>query len=428
MNMPSEISETSLLDVIADGINACQGKCALLLVSLNNLQAISASSSLTTRQDVIDIFVANCQSILRPNDALIVAGEDRLILVLDNLIDINHVKLAGMKLARVFTSPIELDLQTIKLEVFSGIVYLARQISSVQEIDHIYDKAEVALQTAIKFDDAQQAGENFHFHIATPDDGTNMDEHWQISQNLRAAIADHNISMDYQPKVDLKTGAIVGAEALVRWRHNGEVLPPLSYLPALQSDLMWELTQYCFRLILRDTNDYGLNLPISLNLDPSCLSESDLLPFLNRETSFWGIDKELITLEITDAKEIFNHGMIRENILGVRSLGFKISIDDFGSGHAGLQRLRDLPADEVKIHGTFSGALSSNPENEIITKSIIELAQSLGIKSVGQSIEDAETLNRLADWGCDLGQGFYLGAPVPIDQISTFAIEKETGS
>ena len=423
MNMRSEKRETSLLDVIGDGINACQGKCAVLLASLENLDAITSSSSTTTRQDVIDIFIASCQSILRPNDALIVAGEDRLILVLDNLIDINHVKLAGMKLARVFTSPVELDLQTIKLEVFSGIVYLARQISSIHEVDNVYDKAEIALQSAIKFDGAQQAGENFHFHITTLSNSPNSDEHWLVSQNLRKALDEHNISMDYQPRVELQSGAIVGAGALIRWRHNGEVMPPLSYLPALQSDLVWSLTQYCFRLILRDTNDYGIDLPISLSLEPSCLGESDLLHFLNREASFWGMEKEAITFEIKDAKEIFNRGVIRENLQGLRKSGFRVAIDEFGPGQANLQRLQDLPADEVKLHGSFSGDLSAHPANETMAKRIIEVAQSLGLTSVGQNIEDAETLGQLANWGCDLGQGFYLGAPVPIDQISSLTAQ-----
>ena len=419
MSLTSEQREVSLLDVISDGINSCQGKCALLLVSLHNLDEISDNASPAARQDLIDIFVASCQSVLRPSDALIIAAEDRLVLVLDNLIDINHVKLAGMKLARVFASPIELDLQTTKLEVFCGIVYLARQISSVQDVDRVYDHAEVALQTAIKFDDAQQAGENFHFHVATIDDITSMDEHWQITQDLRTAIDDHQISMDYQPKVDLHSGAIVGAEALVRWRHNGEVLPPLSYLPALPSDLMWELTQYCFRLILRDLSDYGLDLPVSLNLDPSCLSEDGLLHFLNREATFWGVPHGNLTFEITDAKEIYNQGPIRENLAGIRKLGFRISIDDFGTGQSGLQRLQDLPTDEVKIHGAFGVDLQSETENETLIKGIIEQAKSLGIRSVAQSIEDANTLNLLAEWGCDMGQGFYIGAPVPIEQMST---------
>ncbi len=421
MSSLAKKAESSLLEVIREAINSCQGKSAMMVVSLTNLSTISAETTRATKSDVIDLFIASSQAILRPSDALIVVSEDKLVLVLDNLIDTNHVRLAGMKLARVFTTPIELDLQTIKLEVFCGIVYLARQISSIDALDVVYAKAEAALQTAIEFDNAQQAGENFHFHVAMADDAADMDEHWQISQDLRHAIAEHHISMDYQPKVDLKTGVVTGAEALVRWRYNGEVRPPLSYLTALQSDLMWELTQYCFRSVLRDINDYGLDLPVSLNLDPSCLHEPDLQYFFDREATFWGVDHDRITFEITDAKDVFNHAVIRENIQGLRAHGFNICIDDFGTGHAGLQRLHDLPADEVKIHGTLCGNILTEPDNQLITKNIIELANSMNITTVALSVEDGETLKRLGEWGCQLGQGFYLGAPIPIEQLTELA-------
>lgn len=418
MAFPATTNEGSPLEDILEAINSCQGKSAMILVSLTNLATISSGTALSTRSDVIDLFIASSQGVLRPKDALIVVGEDKLVLVLDNLIDVNHLKLAGMKLARSFAMPVELDLQTIKLEVFCGIVYLARQISSIDALDMIYKKAETALHTAIEFDEAQQAGENFHFYIAMADDTANMDEHWQVSQDLRQAIAEHHISMDYQPKIELETGVVVGAEALVRWRYNGEVRPPHSYLPALSSGLMWELTQYCFRLLMRNINDYGLDLPLSINLEHSCLYETDLLRFLDQESTFWGIDHDRITLEITYTKELFNPGLIRETIHALRAHGFKISIDDFACSRAALETLRDLPADEVKIHSTLSGNSFTEPENQLIMQRMMELAHSLSITPVALSIEDSDTLRQMAQWGCQLGQGFYLGAPMPIDKLT----------
>lgn len=417
MTATARKTESGLTDRIAEAVNACQGKCALILVGLNNMDALSKTTPLGIQADLRDIFIASCQSVLRPNDALILAGDDQLVLVLDGLIDINHVNLAGMKLARVFASPVELTDQTFELSVFCGIVYLARQVSSLHDPQYLLDLAASALQSAIEFDDAQAAGENFHFQVTTIDQFEAVDEHWRVNQDLKRALNEHEVYIDYQPKVDLEYGDVIGAEALIRWRHQGEILPPSSFTSALHAELMWLLTQYAFRAVLRDVSGSATELPIALDLDTSCLLEPDLLHFFERETNFWGVDRNRLLFEISAGKGDFGRADRWDVIRQLRELGFRISVDDFTGDPALFEQLRTLPADEIKICGRISGDMLSAPEHAKISREVIDFARQHRIHVVGQSVEDAKTLTRLARLGCTLGQGFYLGPPTSMAQL-----------
>lgn len=419
MTHPAKQSDFALLNRVADAINACHGKCALALVSLHNMVSLAKTMDLEAQADLRDIFAASCQSVLRPGDALILAGNGRLILVLDNLIDIHHVHLAGMKLARTFMSPIQLNTHPTELNVFSGIVYLARQISKVHSPTQVLDLAESALHAAIEFDDAQSVGENFHFQVKTLEPADRVDEHWRINQSLDSALKEHAIYLDYQPKIDLNNGELKGAEALIRWRHGGEILSPLSFASALQPELMWNLTQFCFRAVLRDAADCAETLPIALDLDRSCLDAPDLLHFFKREVNFWGIEPQRLLFEISAGTGTLNDAPRRRALFELHQLGFGISIDDVSAGLTSLQQLSAVPAEEIKISGEISGHIEDNPELSRICQEIINYAKQHGIRVVGQNIEDANTLTTLAAWGCKLGQGFYLGAPTTMTRLST---------
>ena len=407
-NLATELLPT---DLIATALSSCRAKRALVLVSLENSSELESQYGLDASTLIKQTFQRHVSVLLRPQDSLIELTSTKVALVLDDLIDIHHLQLAGMKLDRIFDPAIELNEINARFEVCAGFLFLAR-VSTLPAIEDLMRKAESALTDAQSND---HGGDRYV--VATLEEEARVEDHWQIGMRLREAIEAHNIYMDYQPKVDLASGAVTSAEALVRWRDKGSVLPPGDYLPALQADMMWELTVYCFRRVLRDILDYGIDIPVAINFDPVTLSEADLVPLLQRETSLWGVAPEQIILEITEVSELLDIEAARKTLAQVRELGFRVSIDDFGSGHSNVERLRDIPMDELKIDRSFSGNIINNEQNQVITKSVIELAQSLGVVTVAEGIEDAETLELLADWGCQIGQGFYLSAPLSIEAL-----------
>ncbi|MGK0224749.1 MAG: EAL domain-containing protein (putative c-di-GMP-specific phosphodiesterase class I) [Limisphaerales bacterium] len=399
-------------EALSDALHACRGKRALALVNLTNLDNLETQCGVAARHEISQLFSTRLNGLLRPQDTLITFSSDRAILVMDDLIDVYHLQLAGMKLAKIFEHPIQVADETANFNVFTGFLYLARPASTDLDIENLIQRADSALTSA-----KNQGKTDEPFFVATIEDETIVENHWQIGMRLREAMTAHHIYMDYQPKINLTNGELAGAEALVRWRDNGTVLPPTDYLPALQPDLMWELTTYCFRRVIRDVLDYDIKVPVAVNFDPVTIREPDLIPLLQRETALWGVAPEQLILEITEVRDLSSIKDAHQTLQQIRELGFKISIDDFGSGHSNLERLRDLPMDELKIDRSFCGNITTDNQNKLMTKSVIELAKSLNVATVAEGIEDAATLELLREWGCDLGQGFYLSAPLPIDAL-----------
>lgn len=382
------------------------------MISLTNLDSLTTQFGIAASHEIKQTFKTHLNALLRPGDNLITFSPDRLVLVVDDVIDVHHLQLAGMKLCRIFEHPIPVAGKTTNFNVYTGFLYLARPASTDLDAEILLQRADSGLAAA-----KNQAKANDTFFVATMDDEPIVENHWQVSKRLREAMAAHHLYMDYQPKINLTNGELAGAEALVRWRDKGTVLLPSDYLPALQPDLMWELTTYCFRRVIRDVLDYDINVPIAVNFDPVTIREPNLIPLLQRETALWGAAPEQLILEISEVRDLSSIKDAHQTLAQIRKLGFKISIDDFGIGYSNLERLRDLPMDEIKIDRSFSGNMTDDEQNKVITKSVIELAKSLKITTVAEGIEDAQTLELLREWGCDLGQGFYLSAPLPIEAL-----------
>ncbi|NOX50930.1 MAG: EAL domain-containing protein [Gammaproteobacteria bacterium] len=397
-------------DKLSHALSACTDKYALAMVHLSNLDELSALCGISNKEKIIEIFSTSASSILRPQDSLVVICEERLALIMDNLLDKNHAELAGLKLQRIFERNGLLDTHSIKLDVHCGIVYAGRNVQQRPDVDELYQQAETALDTAVANHES--------FTILTLEDEQVVDNHWQLNLRVKDAMQAHNISMDYQPKVYMHNGELAGAEALVRWRDNGVIIPPNDYITALSDDVLWDLTIYCYRRVLREIVDFELTVPISVNIDPSSLAQDDFIEFIKRETNLWGVEPSQIILELTETRTLFDADDARERLIAISNLGFKISIDDFGSGHSNYERIRDLPVDEIKIDRSFCGNLIDNPDNTMLTRSIIDIAQALKAQTVAEGIEDAATLDLLREWGCDIGQGFYLGAPVSIEKFA----------
>ena len=394
-------------DRLSDALAACSGKFAIGVVQLRDFEGIAAHHGNNARELVTETLLRQISLLLRPEDHLLPLDEDRACIVLDNLLDPNHLQLAGLKLNRLFEEPVDIDGERSTFSVVAGFVYAGRALFKFDEIMDVLRRAEGACIEAYSDPNG--------FVVKSLDDSESGDNHWQITQMLTHAMEQHHVTLDYQPKMHLADGQIAGAEALVRWRNDGAIIPPDEFLPALSEQTMWDLTIYLYRRVLRDILDYELELPIAVNLDPTSLKQPSMLEFFQRESTLWGIEPERIIFEITETKALFDTERSKQVLEQIKNVGFKISIDDFGAGHSNMQRVRDLPIDEIKIDRSFAANIIDNPDNGFITKSIIDLANSLGLQTVAEGIEDADTLQLLNEWECELGQGFYLSKPLPIN-------------
>ena len=235
-------------------------------------------------------------------------------------------------------------------------------------------------------------------------------------RTLEAVIAHQGIALLFQPQIDPSSGNIIGAEALARW--NGAATPEQLFARAAAAGLSERLSRLVQRKALRAAAVWegalkGLHL--SINLLPQDLARAGYDEWLLEEIEAAGIDPKRITVEITESALLSDSDAIARRLARLRSAGVRIAIDDFGTGYASLAYLTSLPLDILKIDRGLIADIVGGKRDRIVVKAMIALARELDLKVVVEGVESTAQLVLLADWGCDLYQGF-LGAG-PLDEI-----------
>ena len=240
--------------------------------------------------------------------------------------------------------------------------------------------------------------------------------------DLEMAIANGGLSVAYQPKIDIPTNRIVGFEGLARWRHPEKgAIPPGYFIPlAEEYDLIDDLTTYMVEAVTDDmANNVSIfeDMKISLNISEKMLSDLSLPERIVAKISSKNLNTKDFTFEITENTINSNPKSALDVLTRLRLKGFTLSIDDFGTGHSSLSRLRKIPFNEIKIDKSFVATFESDIENRIIVENTISLAKKLSLTVVAEGIEKRIHLDLLKSLGCDVGQGFYFSRPMAVDGL-----------
>lgn len=245
------------------------------------------------------------------------------------------------------------------------------------------------------------------------------DTAWRLSllSQLDSAVEAGDLWVAYQPKLDLSTHEIVGAEALVRWTHpeKGPISPIEFILAAEQSDRIEKLTNFVLERAIEAAaiaNGRGLDFQVSVNLSARLIDHPALVPLVTDLLAKHRLAPNRLSLEITETAALSSAGISLDALLELRYLGVDISIDDYGTGLSTLDYLKKIPATEIKIDKSFIQAIENNHSDRLLVHSTIQLAHSLGQKVVAEGVEDQSTLHALERMGCDLAQGFLIGRPM----------------
>ncbi len=240
--------------------------------------------------------------------------------------------------------------------------------------------------------------------------------------DLRGAIDKRELELHYQPKVDLRSGAVNGVEALVRWRHPARgLLGPMEFIPAAaRTALMRPLTLSVLDTALAQSQQWreaGLDLNVAVNLAIPNLLDTRLPDDVQKLLARWEVPPEQLTLEVTENVILADPERVIGVLTALKRIGVSLSLDDFGTGAAALSYLRRLPLDELKIDRSFVMAMQHSHIDDVIVRSTTELAQRLGLRVVAEGVETATALARLKRIGCEEAQGFFLQRPVPATEI-----------
>jgi EAL domain-containing protein (putative c-di-GMP-specific phosphodiesterase class I) len=241
---------------------------------------------------------------------------------------------------------------------------------------------------------------------------------------LRRGIDQDQLFIAYQPKLDLKTGNITHAEALVRWRHPTEgMVPPDRFLPlAEETGVVREITRFVLRRVMEECQaGDGPRISVSVNVAAADVSDPEFARHVIRTLRETGFDPARLTLEITESAIIRSRQTALQVLEALKDYGIRLSIDDYGTGQSTLSYLKTLPVHELKIDKMFVTRLCENEGDLIMVKSTIDLAHQLGLSVVAEGTEDWTTIGRLAELGCDYAQGFGIGRGMPLAELQVLA-------
>ena len=246
-----------------------------------------------------------------------------------------------------------------------------------------------------------------------------------LTADLRQAIEQERLLLFCQPKIDLRSQRVCGAESLARWPHPQHgMIPPSEFIPlAEQTGLIRPLTYWALTTaarVLRDWREHGVQVPLAVNLSVRNLRDPQLIERIDACLATLGLGPEWLELEITESAMMEDPAVMRDVLSRLSDKGFKLFIDDFGTGYSSLSYLKTLPVDAIKIDKSFVDDLVADAGAARIVRTIIDLAHDMGFKVVAEGVENEETLNRLAALGCDEAQGYYIARPFPCGELSAW--------
>jgi diguanylate cyclase (GGDEF)-like protein len=319
------------------------------------------------------------------------------------------------RIASTFAAPFSVGRMSIRATASVGV---AAWPDHGDDAEELLRKADVAMWAA------KQTGRGVSLY-RTEDDRYNL-RRLRLVSDLRDAINDGDLELHYQPKVDLGTGGVAGAEALVRWTHPefGDV-PPGEFVPiAEDSGLIGPLSHWVLGETGRQLEAWqplGLDLHVSANISARNLYDPNLVRWLSAVFEDHGLSPGQLTLELTETQIAEDLPMARQILRRLQAIGTKLSIDDFGTGYSSLSYLSKLPLDEIKIDRSFVLDLATN-HGATVVQTIIGLGHDLGLRVVAEGVETVETLEHLQGLGCDVAQGEYLSLPLPADEFENWLV------
>jgi len=356
--------------------------------------------------------------LVREGDTVARVGGDEFTLLSPEVAGVEDTVEIAERVLKVFQQPWALDGHEFHVTTSVGI---AMYPNDGEDVESLLRNADTAMYRA------KEQGRN-NYQLYTPAMNARIAERLAVENSLRHGLVSGEFAVHYQPQVNIDTGQIVGAEALVRWQHpeRGLVLPAEFIPVAEETGLIVPLGEWVLRTACaqnRAWQEAGLPpLRVAVNLSARQFQQRDLKSMVAQVLEETGLDPHCLQLEITEGVAMqdaeFTITMLRE----LRGMGIQIAIDDFGTGHSSLSYLRRLPIDVVKIDRSFVCDLTTDPNDAAIVSTIVAMAHNLKLKVIAESVETEEQLTFLKEQQCDEFQGYLFSKPVPAGKLEKIVV------
>ncbi|RVT53389.1 putative bifunctional diguanylate cyclase/phosphodiesterase [Rubrivivax albus] len=385
----------------------------VLLVGLNRFKEINRRIGYTAGDRLLKAMAERLVQVVRPGDFVARLGGDLFGVLLAGA-DHDSACRAAERIGRELEQPLDLDGNRVDRQAAIGIAMAPLHADAAEPL---LARAELALYAA------KDRRESFIVYDAAFD--RESEANLALLSELRHARDNGELRLHLQPKVDLKSGRIAGAEALLRWVHPQRgLIPPGRFIPyAEDTPIIKDLTLWVFEAAVREQPSlraHGIGR-VSINLSARDLMDLDLPAKLDALLSKHGAEASGLCLETTESAVMGDIARAQQTLTRLRERGYKLSIDDFGEGQTSMRYLKDLPVHELKVDMVFIKGMQTDPRTEYIVKALIEVGHQYGLSVVAEGVENAAVALRLAELGCNEGQGWHFGKPMPADELYRWA-------
>ncbi len=389
-------------------------RLAVVFLDLDGFKSINDTFGHEAGDQLLITLSVHMKQALREGDTLARLGGDEFVAV---LVDIGGIDTSLPMLTRLLTAaaePVQLGEITLQVSASLGVTFYP-QAEDI-DADQLLRQADQAMYQA------KQAGKN-RYHLFDAEQDSRVRNRYESLERIRRALNAKEFVLYYLPKVNMRTGAVIGAEALIRWEHPEKgLLLPDQFLPAIEDHLLSiDLGEWVIDTVLAQMESWqaaGLNIPVSINVGARHLEQADfverLRTLLEAHPKVNPADVELEMLETHAMEDLFKASQV---IDACRKIGVTFSLDDFGTGYSSLSYLKHLPVTQIKIDRSFVHDMIDNPDDLSIVEGVIGLAAAFRLLVIAEGVETIEHSTILLQLGCNLVQGYGIARPIRADRF-----------
>jgi len=403
--------ERKIADVRQDG-----GSFAVMLMDLDHFKEVNDTLGHEFGDQLLQEAGARLVETMRPDDIIARLGGDEFVIVLNALSQENVAKTAEKVLA-CLDQPFQIDQQSIDVSASLGISLFPEH---GQCPSTLLREADIAMYVA------KRSGGGFALY--SPEQDKISRDDLSLKGELREAILNSQLSLNFQPKIDHQQHRVIGFEALARWIHPQRgFMPPDKFIPlAERAGLIGALTRWVLKEAIYQLAEFhaqGHRLSMAVNLSASNLHDPELVDNIVALLNETGIPPQFLVLEVTEGAVMSSPSDGIRNLHRLAEAGISIAIDDFGTGYSSLAYLKQLPVDELKIDKSFVMNMCNDDNDAVIVRSTIDLAHNLGLKVTAEGVENRDTWEILTTLGCDISQGYFMSKPQAAERLGQWLTE-----
>ena len=386
---------------------------AVVYLDIDGFKEVNDAHGHETGDQLLVCIAQRLHDALREGDTLARLGGDEFVAVLTDIDSRHECEAVLSRLLLAAATPLKVRQHEVQLSASLGVTLFPHDGS---DPDTLLRHADQAMYQA------KQTGKN-RYHLFDPEEDRQTQAQRRSIGDIEQALERGEFELYYQPKVNMRTGAVVGAEALIRWRHRERgLVPPGEFLPLIEgNDLLVRIGEWVLDSALRQMTAWraeGLDLAVSVNIAAYHLQQKDFLSRLRKILAAHDtVPPEKLELEVVESAALEGIAQISHLIEGCRALGVQFSLDDFGTGYSSLTYLRRLPASVLKIDQSFVRDMLWDSEDLAIVEGVIGLAAAFRRVVIAEGVETAEHGELLLRLGCDLAQGYGIARPMPASEL-----------